>query len=132
MDTDSVYTGEGRLINSGKFNGLDSNSAKLKILNNLKEINAGESKTNYRLRDWGISRQRYWGCPIPVFYHKDGTVYPVPEKDLPVTLPNDIDLSKDGNPLENHPTWKHIKCPYTGKDAIRETDTFDTFFESSW
>jgi leucyl-tRNA synthetase len=84
------------------------------------------------LRDWGISRQRYWGCPIPVFYHEDGTVYPVPEDDLPVTLPDDIDFTKDGNPLENHPTWKYIKCPYTGKDAIRETDTFDTFFESSW
>ena len=131
-DDDKAYTGEGKLINSEKFNGLDSNSAKLEILDSLEKINAGEPRTNYRLRDWGISRQRYWGCPIPVFYHKDGTVYPVPEKDLPVTLPEDIDLSKDGNPLENHPTWKYIKCPYTGKDAIRETDTFDTFFESSW
>jgi leucyl-tRNA synthetase len=84
------------------------------------------------LRDWGISRQRYWGCPIPVFYHDDGTVYPVPEKDLPVKLPEDINFEKDGNPLDNHPTWKYIKCPYTGKNAIRETDTFDTFFESSW
>ena len=96
------------------------------------KIDAGISKINYRLRDWGISRQRYWGCPIPVFYHEDGTVYPVPEDDLPIKLPNDIDFSQDGNPLENHPTWKHIKCPYTGKKAIRETDTFDTFFESSW
>jgi len=131
-NTETAFTGEGQLINSGKFNNLDSSLAKLKILEQLEKINAGESSTNYRLRDWGISRQRYWGCPIPVFYHMDGTVYPVPEKDLPVTLPEDIDLSKDGNPLENHPTWKYIKCPYTGKDAIRETDTFDTFFESSW
>ena len=128
----SAYTGDGELINSGKYNGLDSKKAKIKILDDLVKLNSGESKVNYRLRDWGISRQRYWGCPIPVFYHKDGTVYPVPEKDLPVVLPNDIDLTKDGNPLDNHPTWKYIKCPYTGKDAIRETDTFDTFFESSW
>jgi len=131
-DINSAYTGDGELINSGKYNGLDSKIAKLKILDDLVKLNLGESKINYRLRDWGISRQRYWGCPIPIFYHKDGTVYPVPEKDLPVVLPNDIDLTKDGNPLDNHPTWKYIKCPYTGKDAIRETDTFDTFFESSW
>ena len=131
-DINSAYTGDGELINSGKYNGLDSKNAKLKILDDLVKLNSGESKVNYRLRDWGISRQRYWGCPIPIFYHKDGTVYPVPEKDLPVVLPNDIDLTKDGNPLDNHPTWKYIKCPYTGKDAIRETDTFDTFFESSW
>jgi leucyl-tRNA synthetase len=131
-DINSAYTGDGELINSGKYNGLDSKNAKLKILDDLVKLNSGEPKVNYRLRDWGISRQRYWGCPIPIFYHKDGTVYPVPEKDLPVVLPNDIDLTKDGNPLDNHPTWKYIKCPYTGKDAIRETDTFDTFFESSW
>jgi leucyl-tRNA synthetase len=128
----TAYTGSGILINSEKYNGLDSESAKNKILDDLLKKNAGESKVNYRLRDWGISRQRYWGCPIPIFYHKDGTVYPVPEKDLPVTLPEDIDFTKEGNPLDNHPTWKYIKCPYTGKDAIRETDTFDTFFESSW
>ena len=128
----TAYTGSGILINSEKYNGLDSESAKNKILDDLLKKSAGESKVNYRLRDWGISRQRYWGCPIPIFYHKDGTVYPVPEKDLPVTLPEDIDFTKEGNPLDNHPTWKYIKCPYTGKDAIRETDTFDTFFESSW
>ena len=128
----AAYTGSGILINSEKYNGLDSESAKNKILDDLLKKSAGESKVNYRLRDWGISRQRYWGCPIPIFYHKDGTVYPVPEKDLPVTLPEDIDFTKEGNPLDNHTTWKYIKCPYTGKDAIRETDTFDTFFESSW
>jgi leucyl-tRNA synthetase len=129
---DDIFIGEGVLINSGKYTDLDSKLAKKDILKYLEKIDAGMSKINYRLRDWGISRQRYWGCPIPVFYHEDGTVYPVPENDLPVTLPDDIDFSKDGNPLENHPTWKYIKCPYTGKDAIRETDTFDTFFESSW
>ena len=129
---DDIFLGEGTLINSGKYTDLDSKLAKKNILKDLEKIDAGMSKINYRLRDWGISRQRYWGCPIPVFYHEDGTVYPVPENDLPITLPDDIDFSKDGNPLENHPTWKYIKCPYTGKDAIRETDTFDTFFESSW
>ena len=129
---DDIFMGEGTLINSGKYTDLDSRLAKENILKDLEKIHAGTSKINYRLRDWGISRQRYWGCPIPVFYHKDGTVYPVPEDDLPVMLPDDIDFSQDGNPLENHPTWKYIKCPYTGKDAIRETDTFDTFFESSW
>ena len=127
-----IFTGEGTLINSGKYTDLESHLAKKNILKDLVKIDAGISKINYRLRDWGISRQRYWGCPIPVFYHEDGTVYPVPEDDLPIKLPNDIDFSQDGNPLENHPTWKHIKCPYTGKKAIRETDTFDTFFESSW
>ena len=131
-DINDIFMGEGTLVNSGKYTDLDSKLAKKSILKDLEKIDAGSSKINYRLRDWGISRQRYWGCPIPVFYHEDGTVYPVPEDDLPVTLPDDIDFTKDGNPLENHPTWKYIKCPYTGKDAIRETDTFDTFFESSW
>ena len=127
-----AYMGEGILINSSRFNNMSSDVAKKEILNSLIDINCGKLETNFRLRDWGISRQRYWGCPIPVFYHDDGTVYPVPEKDLPVKLPENIDFEKDGNPLDNHPTWKYIKCPYTGKNAIRETDTFDTFFESSW
>ncbi|MDG2158759.1 MAG: leucine--tRNA ligase [Gammaproteobacteria bacterium] len=131
-ESDDIYTGEGVLINSGKYTNLKSEIAKRDILKDLAKIEAGVSKINYRLRDWGISRQRYWGCPIPVFYHEDGTVYPVPDDQLPVLLPDDIDFTKDGNPLENHPTWKYIKCPYTGKNAIRETDTFDTFFESSW
>ncbi len=127
-----AYTGEGILINSDKFNNMPSDIAKKEIIKFIIDINRGKSKTNFRLRDWGISRQRYWGCPIPIFYHDDGTIYPVPEKDLPVKLPEDIDFKKDGNPLDNHPTWKYIKCPYTGKNATRETDTFDTFFESSW
>ena len=127
-----VFTDDGILIKSDKYTGLDSAIARKSILEELEKKHLAESKINYRLRDWGISRQRYWGCPIPIIYHDDGTIYPVPEEDLPVTLPDDIDLSEDGNPLENHPTWKYIKCPYTGKDAIRETDTFDTFFESSW
>ena len=132
LDHGEIFIGEGILVNSGKYTDLESNLAKKNILKDLVKIDAGISKINYRLRDWGISRQRYWGCPIPVFYHEDGTVYPVPEDDLPVKLPDDIDFTQDGNPLENHPTWKYIKCPYTGEKAIRETDTFDTFFESSW
>ncbi len=132
VNPEDIFVGEGTLINSGIYTNLESKLAKKNILKDLVEIDAGLSKINYRLRDWGISRQRYWGCPIPIFYHEDGTAYPVPEDDLPVRLPDDIDFTQDGNPLENHPTWKYIKCPYTGKNAIRETDTFDTFFESSW
>ena len=129
---EGAYTGEGTLINSEKYNDILSSEAKDKITEKLIELGKGEKRVNFRLRDWGISRQRYWGCPIPVFYHEDGTMYPVPEKDLPVELPEDVDFNAEGNPLDTHPTWKYIKCPYTGKNAIRETDTFDTFFESSW
>jgi leucyl-tRNA synthetase len=129
---DDVFTGDGILVNSGNYDGLDSSTAKENILKDLESKQKGSRKINYRLRDWGISRQRYWGCPIPVFYHDDGSVYPIPENQLPVELPEDIDFTSEGNPLDNHPTWKYIKCPYTGKDAVRETDTFDTFFESSW
>ena len=127
-----VFTDDGILIDSGDYSGMQSKAARKEILQNLEKMKLGASEINYRLRDWGISRQRYWGCPIPVLYHDDGSIYPVPEEQLPVTLPHDIDFSCDGNPLDNHPTWKYIKCPHTGKDAIRETDTFDTFFESSW
>jgi leucyl-tRNA synthetase len=129
---DDVFTGDGILINSENYNGQDSSTAKENILKDLERKQKGSRKINYRLRDWGISRQRYWGCPIPVFYHDDGSVYPIPENQLPVELPEDIDFTSEGNPLDNHPTWKYMKCPYTGKDAVRETDTFDTFFESSW
>jgi leucyl-tRNA synthetase len=104
-------------------------SQDIKIIEDKK---LGNSKTIYRLKDWGISRQRYWGCPIPILYREDGKIIPVPEKDLPVTLPEDIDFSKPGNPLENHPTWKYTQCPETGMKAIRETDTLDTFVDSSW
>ena len=89
-------------------------------------------KVNYRLRDWGVSRQRYWGCPIPIIYCEACGAVPVPEKDLPVELPRDVTFDKPGNPLERHPTWKNVPCPACKKPARRETDTFDTFFESSW
>jgi len=126
------YLEHGVLVNSGEFSGLDSVNAKNAISELLLKNNLGRPTLNYRLRDWSISRQRFWGCPIPILYREDGEVIPVPEKDLPVELPDDIDFTKPGNPLENHPTWKHTKCPTTGMTATRETDTFDTFFESSW
>ena len=132
QDEQDVFTDDGILCNSENFSGKDSKEARKLILERLRKEKLGKQKVNFRLRDWGISRQRYWGCPIPIIYHKDGSIFPVPEEQLPVRLPDDIDLSSEGNPLENHPTWKYIKCPYTGKDAVRETDTFDTFFESSW
>ncbi len=122
----------GMLINSFDFNGIHSDLAKEKITKHFEENKLGKEVTTYRLRDWGISRQRYWGCPIPVYYHDDGTVYPVPEEQLPVMLPKNVNLDGEGNPLNKNDKWKNIICPVTGKNATRETDTFDTFFESSW
>ncbi len=89
----------------------------------------GERKVNFRLRDWGISRQRYWGCPIPVIHCEDCGVVPVPKQDLPVKLPDDVTFDQPGNPLDRHPTWRHVACPQCGKDARRETDTMDTFVD---
>jgi leucyl-tRNA synthetase len=127
-----AYTEEGYNINSDFLDGLSTQEAKKNIIKKLVEKKIGNSKIIYRLKDWGISRQRYWGCPIPIIYREDGKIILVPEKDLPITLPKDIDFTKPGNPLENHPTWKYTKCPETGMKAIRETDTLDTFVDSSW
>ena len=127
-----AYTEEGYNINSDFLDGLSTQEAKKNIIKKLVEKKIGNLKIIYRLKDWGISRQRYWGCPIPIIYREDGKIILVPEKDLPITLPKDIDFTKPGNPLENHPTWKHTKCPETGMKAIRETDTLDTFVDSSW
>jgi len=129
---DEAYTDEGYNFNSDFLNGLSTQDSKKIIIEKLKEKKIGNLKIIYRLKDWGISRQRYWGCPIPIMYREDGKIVLIPEKDLPVTLPKDIDFSKPGNPLENHPTWKYTKCPETGMKAIRETDTLDTFVDSSW
>ncbi len=129
---DEAYTGEGSLINSSFLNGLKIAEAKEKIINELEKIKIGKKTINYRLRDWGISRQRYWGCPIPILYREDGEIIPVPEKNLPIELPDEVDLSQSGNPLENHPDWKYTTCPHTGMKAIRETDTLDTFVDSAW
>ncbi len=122
----------GTLVNSDFLNGLSVFDGVTKILDFLEENNFGKRKTTYRLRDWGISRQRYWGCPIPIIYCEKCGVVPVPKVDLPVQLPNDINLEQGKNPLAEHTTWKHCKCPKCGANATRETDTFDTFFESSW
>ena len=129
---DQAYTEDGYIVNSEFINDLTTEEAKRKIIQKLEEKKIGKSKITYRLKDWGVSRQRYWGCPIPIMYREDGKIILVPEKDLPVTLPKDIDFNKPGNPLENHPTWKYTKCPETGMKAIRETDTLDTFVDSSW
>ena len=107
--------------------------AKTVVIAEAERTGKGAGAVTFRLRDWGVSRQRYWGCPIPVIYRvSDGAMVPVPEDQLPVELPTDIDLDAPGNPLDRHPTWKHTTCPETGEPAVRETDTFDTFFESSW
>ena len=129
---DLAFTEGGYIINSDFINDLSVEDAKKSIIQKIEEKKIGNSKIIYRLKDWGISRQRYWGCPIPVMYREDGKVILVPEKDLPVELPKDIDFSKPGNPLDHHPTWKYTKCPETGMKAIRETDTLDTFVDSSW
>lgn len=128
----TAYTGDGVMINSKFLNGLNRDSAKSLAIEKLEYSHIGVSATNYRMRDWGISRQRFWGCPIPIIYCDDCGVLPIPDDQLPVELPEDVDFSGHGNPLDNHPSWKYVKCHHCAKEAIRETDTFDTFFESSW
>ena len=127
-----AYIDDGILINSDFLNGLGVEEAKSAVIERLETDGAGKGAINYRLRDWGVSRQRYWGCPIPVIHCPDCGIVPVPVRDLPVELPDDVTLDEPGNPLERHPTWKDVDCPGCGKAARRETDTFDTFFESSW
>ena len=127
-----AFTGEGTLFNSDFLDGLDVESAKLKIVDYLELNGLGKSKTNFKLRDWGVSRQRYWGCPIPVLYREDGEIIPVPKKDLPVSLPKNNLENGVFKSLKELDEWRITKCPETGLKAYRETDTFDTFFESSW
>ena len=127
-----AYTGDGRLVNSDFLNGLDITSAKKKIIEKIEKDKIGKSKVLYRLKDWGVSRQRYWGCPIPMIYLEDGRIVPVDKSELPIELPSNVDLNTKGNPLDNHPSWKYTKHKSSGKKAIRETDTLDTFVDSSW
>jgi leucyl-tRNA synthetase len=134
---DEAYVGDGVMINSRFLDGLSIEDAFEKVASTLEQASIGnapqaERKVNFRLRDWGISRQRYWGCPIPVIHCDDCGVIPVPKADLPVKLPDDVTFDKPGNPLDRHPTWRHVSCPQCGKDARRETDTMDTFVDSSW
>jgi leucyl-tRNA synthetase len=135
--TETAYDGDGRMINSRFLDGMTIADAKEDVARRLENERrdgrpVGARRINYRLRDWGISRQRYWGCPIPMI-HCDGCgVVPVPDGDLPVRLPDDVTFDRPGNPLDHHPTWKHVACPQCGKPARRETDTMDTFVDSAW
>ena len=127
-----AYTGDGKSFNSDFLNGLKKGPAMTAAIARIEELGLGASKTQYRLRDWGVSRQRYWGCPIPVIHCDSCGAVPVPEADLPVALPYDINFDEPSNPLDRHPTWKYVPCPKCGKHAVRETDTLDTFGDSSW
>ncbi|MEM7492125.1 MAG: leucine--tRNA ligase [Pseudomonadota bacterium] len=131
-DMDAAYTGPGVIMNSDFLDTLEIGPAKTAAIARIEELALGEGTTNYRLRDWGVSRQRYWGCPIPVVYCEECGIVPVPEADLPVKLPDDVSFQLPGNPLAHHPTWKHCTCPECGGPATRETDTLDTFNDSSW
>lgn len=126
------FTDAGVAIHSDFLNGMGMDEAKAAAIAKMESLKRGEGVTQYRLRDWGVSRQRYWGCPIPVIHCPTCGVIPVPEEQLPVELPYDVTFDKPGNPLAHHPTWKHTICPSCNSKAERETDTFDTFFESSW
>ncbi len=134
-DSDAMkeaYTGIGKMVNSKFLNNLNISEAKNAIIKEVEKKKIGQKKTLFRLKDWGISRQRYWGCPIPMIYLQDGSVVPVDKDELPIKLPDKVDLNSSGNPLDNHPDWKNTIHKKTGKPAIRETDTLDTFVDSSW
>ncbi|MBN2973713.1 leucine--tRNA ligase [Roseomonas aeriglobus] len=131
--TDSeAYTGPGRLVNSHFLDGMDVADAKRAVISRAEAGGWGDGTTVWRLRDWGVSRQRYWGTPIPIIHCDACGVVPVPKDQLPVVLPDDVSFDVPGNPLDRHPTWKHVACPSCGADARRETDTLDTFVNSSW
>ncbi len=130
--TTEPFTEHGILFNSDFLDGLSVEQAKDLAIKRLEELKVGEKLTTYRLRDWGISRQRYWGCPIPMVHCPSCGILPVPETSLPVALPEEVDFETPGNPLDRHPTWKFTTCPSCHQPAERETDTLDTFVESSW
>ncbi len=129
---EAAITQKGVLVNSGPYTGLDSQAAFERIADALEADGKGRRRINFRLRDWGVSRQRYWGCPIPVIREADGALTPVPEADLPVVLPEDLAPDGSGSPLKGYAPFTDVISPQTGEPAQRETDTFDTFFESSW
>jgi len=126
------YTDEGVLVESNGFDGMPNTQAKAAVIEKMEALGKGKGTTNYKLRNWGVSRQRYWGAPIPFVHCESCGLVPEKEENLPVALPEDVEITGEGNPLDNHPTWKHCKCPSCGKDALRETDTLDTFVQSSW
>ncbi len=127
-----AYVGDGTIFNSGFLDGLAVPDAKRRVIARLEELEAGRGTVQYRLRDWGVSRQRYWGCPIPIIHCPSCGPVPVPDDQLPVALPEDVDFDKPGNPLAHHPTWKQVDCPECGGAAERDTDTMDTFVDSAW
>jgi leucyl-tRNA synthetase len=127
-----AYVGPGTIFNSNFMDGLDVDAAKRAVITRLEQLGVGNGEVNWRLRDWGVSRQRYWGCPIPIIHCEACGIVPVPGDQLPVKLPDDVTFDRPGNPLDHHPTWKYVTCPTCGKPAQRETDTFDTFVDSSW
>ena len=129
---DHAFSGEGPLVNSRFLDGLDVETAKDSVIERAEDGGWGEGTTEWRLRDWGVSRQRYWGTPIPIIHCEQCGAVGVPKDQLPVALPEDVDFETPGNPLDRHPTWKHVDCPECGKPARRETDTLDTFVNSSW
>ena len=129
---DEAFTGDGTMVNSGFLDGKSVPDAIAAAIARLEADGTGEGRVRFRLRDWGLSRQRYWGCPIPVIHCDACGLVPVPEADLPVALPEDVSFDKPGNPLDRHPTWKHVTCPRCGGQALRDTDTMDTFVDSSW
>jgi leucyl-tRNA synthetase len=129
---DEAYTGPGNLVNSRFLDGMTVEGAKASVIGRAESEGWGAGKTVFRLRDWGVSRQRYWGTPIPVIHCESCGAVPVPKAQLPVVLPDDVSFDIPGNPLDRHPTWKHVDCPSCGKRAVRETDTLDTFADSSW
>ena len=131
-DDQLPYMGDGVIINSPLLNGLNKDQAISKIIEHLENIKIGTKSINYKLRDWGVSRQRYWGCPIPVIYYEDGTYRVLDKEELPVILPYDVSLEGKGNALLSKDKWRKIICPKTKKVAYRETDTLDTFVDSSW
>jgi leucyl-tRNA synthetase len=132
FDGDTAYTGPGKIVNSHWMNGMSIDEAKADVIAKSEHQGWGEGQTQYRLRDWGVSRQRYWGTPIPVIHCEFCGVLPVPRSSLPIVLPDDVSFDVPGNPLDRHPTWKHVKCPNCQEPARRETDTLDTFADSSW
>jgi len=129
---DEAYVGPGRLANSDFLDGETVEAAKAEIARRAEAGSFGEAEVMFRLRDWGASRQRYWGCPIPMIHCDACGIVPVPEAELPVVLPDDVEFDRPGNPLDRHPTWGDVTCPSCGKPARRETDTLDTFVDSSW
>jgi len=132
INLENAYTEPGILVDSGEFTDMTNTKAKKAIVYHFEQNNLGKKTINYKLRDWGISRQRYWGAPIPFVHCKECGLVPEKIENLPVTLPEDVEITGEGNPLDTHPTWKHCSCPKCGIDAIRETDTLDTFVQSSW